>query len=172
MNYLKDKKAYLSGPIQYDTSNINWRIDPMNVLRTKFDIDIFDPFSDPKQQWVEVLKKAREQKDFETMAKIAKRFVRKDLAVVDRSDFVIAYLPDKVPTVGTHHEVINSNNLKKPTLLVTNMNDISYIPIWYFGFIPIEFMFPSWDSLYEYLNEINNGKYRENDRWSYVFGDV
>lgn len=80
MNYLKNKKVYLSGPIQYDISPTNWRIDPMNVLANKFNIDVFDPFSDPKQQWVEVLKEARNQKDFETMAKIAKRFVRKDLS--------------------------------------------------------------------------------------------
>lgn len=172
MNYLYNKKVYLSGPIQYDTSNLNWRLDPVHVFTESFGLDVFDPFADPKQQWTSTLKEAQATKDVETIVKIAKRFVRKDLAVVDRSDFVVAYLPHKVCTVGTHHEVISSNSLKKPTLLVTDTNDITNIPVWYFGFIPVEFMFPKWSSLYEYLNEVNLGHHKNNDRWSYVYGDV
>lgn len=172
MNYLHDKKVYLSGPIQYDTSETNWRVGPINSLKEKFQLDVFDPFADPKQQWTATLREAQNNGDVETIVKIAKKFVRKDLAVVDRSDFVIAYLPHKVPTVGTHHEVISSNTLKKPTLLVTDTNDITKIPVWYFGFIPVEFMFPNWDKLFNYLNEVNNGLHRSNNRWSYVYGDV
>jgi nucleoside 2-deoxyribosyltransferase len=61
---------------------------------------------------------ARDNKDYDTMAKIAKGFLRKDLSLVDRTDFLIANLPYKVPTTGTTHEIINSVNAKKPTMLV------------------------------------------------------
>jgi hypothetical protein len=132
---------------------------------------MFDPFSDPKQQWLPVLKECRDKKDYDTMSKIAKVFVRKDLAMVDRADLLIAYLPYKVPTTGTHHEIINSNNAKKPTLLVTD-DDISYIPLWYYGFIPTEFMFKSWTALYEYLESVNRGEQKHNDRWSFIYGDI
>lgn len=171
MNYLKNKRAYLSGPIQYDEIE-NWRINPSNVLRNEFEIDLFDPFSDPKQQWVPTLKQATEEKDIETIVRITKSFVRKDLCMVDRADFTIAYVPHKVPTTGTTHEVINSNNAKKPTLLVTNSPDITYIPLWYFGFIPTEFMFAGWDSLFSYLREVNDGNHRHNNRWSYIYGEI
>lgn len=172
MGFLRNKRAYLSGPIQHDPSGTNWRIYPTKILVEKFGIELFDPFADPKQQWVPLLTTAQEEKDYETIVKISKSFVRKDLCLVDRSDFIIAYLPYKVPTTGTHHEIINSNNAKKPTLLVTNLNDIVYIPLWYFGFIPKEFMFPSWDSLFQYLEAVDRGEHKHNNRWAYVYGEI
>lgn len=169
---LEGARGYLSGPIENDTTNFNWRIEPLKVLREEFKIDMFDPYVDPKQQWVPLLREARDQKDYNKIAQIAKDFVRKDLAMVDRSDFLIAYLPHQVLTTGTCHEIINSNNSKKPTLLVTNSNDIAYIPIWYFGFIPIDCMFANWEDLYEYLRDVNRGKHRTNNRWNFIYGDI
>ena len=169
--YLAGKRCYLSGPIQFgDTTN--WRDYPKQVLAEEFGLLVSDPFADPKQQWVPTLTKAQQDKDTETIVKIAKGFVRKDLCLVDRSDLLIAYLPYKVPTTGTHHEIINSNNAKKPTLLVTNLDHISYIPLWYFGFIPTEFMFVGWESLFVYLREVNDAKHKHNNRWSYIYGEI
>lgn len=171
MNYLKDKRCYLSAPIEMSQNN-NWRLEPTKILTEQFGINLFCPFNDPKQQWAPHLEQARKDKDYATMNKIAKGFVRKDLAMVDRADFVIAYLPYKVPTTGTHHEIINSNNAKKPTLLVSDKNDIAYLPLWYFGFIPSEFMFPNWDALYEFLESVNREEQRDNIRWSFIYGDL
>lgn len=171
-NPLENARCYLSGPIEYDSSGHNWRTEPTKVLTERFKINLFDPFADPKQQWVSSINQARVDKNFDLIVKIAKSFVRKDLAMVDRADMLIAFLPHKVPTTGTHHEIINSNNSKKPTLLVTDCNDISHIPLWYFGFIPPEFMFPNWETLYDYLESINQGKHRDNNRWSFIYGDI
>lgn len=172
MGFLKDKRVYLSGPIQFDDTNLNWRTEPKRRLTEGFGIDFFDPFDDPKQQWVPTLKHAQSIQDYPKMAEIAHRFVHKDLQMVARTDALIAYLPYKVPTTGTVHEIINSNENKKPTLLVTNMDDIAYIPLWYFGFIRLEFMFPNWDALFAYLSEVDEGKHRHNPRWSFIYGDV
>jgi len=171
MDYLKGKKTYISGPIE-NGSEENWRDAPKKILIEEFGIDVFDPFADPKQQWVPTLNKADEEEDYETIVSIAKSFVRKDLAIVDRADFVIAYLPFKVPTTGTVHEIINSNNAKKPTLLVTNQKKIAKIPKWYFGFINIKFMFAGWDNMFSYLREVNDGKHMDNNRWDYVYGKI
>lgn len=173
MHFLKSKKAYLSGAIEHDADqNHNWRIEPTEYLTNRFGINVFDPFADPKQQWVSSLNEARKARDYLAIQSRAKKFVRKDLGTVDRQDFLIAYLPYKVPTFGTTHEIISANDRKKPTLLVTDMNDIAYIPLWFFGFIPIEFMFPCWNALYDYLAEVDEGKHRENNRWSLVYEDV
>ena len=169
-NPLKDTRCYLSGPIEFGKNREDWRSEPTKELTKRFEIDLFDPFADPKQQWVPALKEARKNSDYETMVKIAKSFVRKDLCMVDRVDFTIAYLPYGVPTTGTTHEIINSNNAKKPTLLVTDSPSIAQIPLWYFGFIPTEFMFAGWESLFFYLEEVNNGKHMDNNRWDYVYG--
>lgn len=171
MNYLKQRRCYLSGPIQFGDES-NWRDNPKEILEKKFGLQVFDPFADPKQQWVPSLTEAQKTKDIETIVRISKGFVRKDLCLVDRSDFLIAYLPYKVPTTGTVHEIINSNNAKKPTLLVTNLEDISYIPLWYFGFIPKEFMFAGWASLFKYLEDVNDGQHKDNNRWSFIYGEI
>ncbi len=171
-NPLAGSRCYLSGPIENDTAEgHNWRDNPRDVLVNQFEIDLFDPFADPKQQWVPILTRARQEKNYEIMRKVAKRFVRKDLAMVDRADFVVAYLPYKVPTTGTHHEIIMSNNNKKPTLLVCPQGK-EFAPLWYYGFIPHELIFSSWEDLYRYLDEVNLGLHTNNDRWGFAYGLV
>lgn len=172
MNYLKDKRVYLSGPIECALENdLNWRTEPKRILTQELGVNLFDPFDDLKQQWVPILRDAREAKDYDTMSRIASDFVRKDLCMVDRSDFIIAYLPYKIPTTGTHHEIINSNAAKKPTLLICpdgkNKN-----PLWYFGFIKHKFMFGNWNDLFNYLREVDQGLHKEEDRWKFVYGLV
>lgn len=170
MSYLKGKRCYLSGAIEH-SQGCDWRDNPKKVLVEEFGIDIFDPFADPKQQWVPLLHEAQANKDFETMKRISSQFVRKDLCMVDRSDFLIAYLPYKVPTTGTHHEIINSINAKKPTLLVCPQGK-EKVPLWYYGFVPHEVMFGSWDELYAYLREVEAMKHTENNRWAFIYGLV
>ena len=171
MNVLQGKRCYLSGPIENDPSATNWRTEPKKVLLSEFRIDLFDPFEDPKQVWAEPLKVARDEHDYDEMARIAKMFVRKDLSMVDRADFVISCLPHRVPTTGTHHEIINSNNAKKPTLLVCPQGK-NLVPAWYYGFIPHDVMFGSWEELYTYLREVNAGKHKDNNRWHFIYGMV
>lgn len=165
---LKNKLVYLSGPIEFD-KDISWRDEPKSVLTNKFKLNIFDPFEDPKQKNTKALLKARESKDFKEVRKIVKSFVRKDLTKVDHSHLLIAYLPKGVPTTGTHHEIINANNRKIPVLLVCPQGK-EFIPLWYFGFIKHERMFGSWNDLYKFLQNVNEGKYLKDDRWAYIYG--
>lgn len=172
MSYLKDKRLYLSGPIEFGDSVVNWRDKPKSFFENQFGLQVFDPFADEKQKLVSVLDQAKKDKDYDTITKICKGFCRKDLSLVDRADILVAYLPYKVPTTGTVHEIINANNAKKPTLLVTNKDCITNIPLWYFGFIQKEFMFAGWDELYSYLIDVNAGKHKNNNRWSFVYGEI
>jgi nucleoside 2-deoxyribosyltransferase len=169
MSVLENARLYLSGPIENDPSKTNWRNAPTDVLIEEFKINVFDPYADPKQQWVPMLQEARKKKDYDEMRRICKAFVRKDLCMVDRSDFLIAYLPKGVYTTGTHHEIINAHNTKKPTLLVCPEGK-EFIPLWYFGFIPHQVMFGSWEDLYKYLREVNVGMHKDNRRWAFLYG--
>jgi nucleoside 2-deoxyribosyltransferase len=166
-NPLFGRTCYLSGPIELATDT-NWRPGPKKELLDRFGLDVFDPFADPKQQWLGPLKEARENFDYDRMRFIAKKFVRKDLGTVDRSDMLIGYLPYRVPTTGTNHEIITSNDLKKPTLLICPEGK-EKIPTWYYAFIRHEFMFGSWAALYDYLDEVAAGKHMDNDRWAFVY---
>lgn len=165
---LKGQDCYLSGPIEQCNAKENWRIPVIKTLTERYGLKVFDPHADPKQQWADDLKKARAEKDYKTMARIAKKFVRKDLQVVQRSDLVIAYLPFGVPTCGTHHEIFLSNMLKNPTLLVCPQGK-EFNPLWYFGFIPEEHMFGNWEDLYAYLDEVHSGQSKYNYRWDFIY---
>lgn len=164
MNKLCNRRCYLSGPIEYDDSGIDWRPPVKENLTTKFGIDVYDPFCDPKQLKSDALVAAKDAEDYEELWYITKQFVRKDLHEVDMSKFLIANLPYKVPTVGTVHEIINANDRKKPTLLVCTKGK-KFIPAWYFGFIKHKYMFGAWNELYDYLGEVNDGKHVDDDRW-------
>lgn len=170
MKLLKNKRCYLSAPIENALGlDRSWRDKVSNYLKTKFEIDLFDPFFDPKQQKAEQLVEARKEKNHNLIMEIAKSFVRKDLAMVDRSDFLIAYLPG-VKTTGTHHEIINASNSKKPVLLVCDQPDKYELPLWYYGFIPFEFMFSSWDELFVYLHKVDDGLKTDNPKWDFING--
>ena len=178
----------------------NWRIKPIEYLTNKFGIHMFDPNADPKQQKSYQLKEAKAQGDWETVKKVASGFVRKDLAQIDRSDFIIArFAYDKVyyesdfevmegpvftirynksgphlrqvPTTGTIHEIVNSDLYHKPTLLICELG-IQYIPTWLFGFVPLRYLFGSWDDLYKYLEKVDAGECQDDTRWNYVYGLV
>lgn len=166
--YLKNRRFYLGGPIEYGLKT-DWRSEPKRILTEEFGIDVFDPFSDPKQQWTTKLLEAKETEDWEMVTRIAKRFVHKDLTIVDRMDAIIAFLPYKVPTTGTVHEIINADERKKPTLLVC-LEGKKFINAWYFGIVRHEYMFGSWESLYDYLREVDAGRCMDDERWDLVYG--
>lgn len=169
-NYLTATRLYLSGPIEYQTDTA-WREPVVKYLYQFLNIDVFDPHSDPKQQWFQDLVEAKAAGNFDKVAEIAKGFVRKDLCMVDRADFLIAYLPKGVPTTGTHHEIVNAVNAKKPVLLVTD-GDKRNISSWYYGFIPHRVIFNTFEELYSYLHEVDDGLHKDNNRWQFVYGMI
>ncbi len=168
MGLLEGTKCYCGGPIEHNTGP-NWRIEVKEVLEGEFGIKVFDPFTDPKQQWFSTLEQARKDRDYKIMRKIARKFVRKDLCWVDRSDFLITNLPYRVVTTGSHHELTQANDRKKPTLLVCTKGK-QYLPFWYHGFIKEKYLFGNWHSLYNYLKDVELGKYNDDERWHYVLG--
>ena len=46
--------------------------------------------------------------NWDLVEEIAASFVAKDLSLVDRADILFAYLPYKISTCGSHHEIINA----------------------------------------------------------------
>lgn len=91
--------------------------------------------------------------------------------MVDRSDFLVAYVPYKVPTTGTIHEIVNSNNAKKPTLIICPEGK-EFAPAWLWGILPPSYFFGSWIELFNYLTEVDNGNHKEDNRWHFCYGIV
>jgi nucleoside 2-deoxyribosyltransferase len=163
---LKHRISYLAGPLDYATGE-DWRTPVKKVLMERFGLNVFDPSMDPKQAQVPKLNQLKEEGKYDELSEIVHAFVRADLSIVDRSDIFIACLPHKVPVFGTVHEIIVANTAKKPTLLVCPEGKHKFAG-WPFGFIRHEFMFGSWEDLYKYLQEVDDGLHANNDRWYFI----
>lgn len=167
MTILANKRLYLSSPIEY-CKDASWRPWVKEVLANEFKLRVLDPNDDPKQKEAVKLPPLKEQGNYGEVRRIVKNFVRMDLSIVDRADIFIAYVPHKVPTTGCVHEIVNSNNAKKPTLLVEGQSK-NRLASWYFGFIPDHFMFGKWEELFDFLRDVNAGKYEQDNRWWFLY---
>lgn len=169
MNKLLSKKTfYLSAPIEFGTDN--WRYEFKDNIIKKFDLNIYDPFLDPKQQWKEQITEARKEKDYDRIASIARKFYLKDCLMVDKSDGLIAYLPYGVATHGVPCEILQSIKANKPTYIVCPEGK-ELVPVWYYGMLSHNNMFGSLEDLIDYFEKIDNAKVDDEFLWS-IYGII
>lgn len=137
---LHGSRVYLSGPMDFVASRkiekaTGWRSRIGQFLR-KFGVTVFDPWNKPavrdmyeygregeqttdaRQTWTY----ERGKKGARARAAIASSFwpaLHIDLRMVDTSDFVIAFCPTNVYSVGTPHEIVTARQQRKPVLFVS-----------------------------------------------------
>jgi hypothetical protein len=139
-NLLRNSRVYLSGPMDFVASRevekkFGWRNRVSEFLQT-FGVTVFDPWFKPEIQGVkeygredETTAKVRTQWSFDpsekgasARASCADHFwpaLHMDLRMVDTSDFIVAYVPTNVYSVGTPHEIILCRSERKPVLFVS-----------------------------------------------------
>ena len=138
--YLNGARVYLSGPMDFVASRAEekrngWRVRVKQFLPS-YGAIVFDPWEKPKVRGLHEYGKedvasikTRENWTFEespngakTRAECAQNFwetMHIDLRMVDISDFVIAYCPTNIYSVGTPNEIITARNQHKPVLFVS-----------------------------------------------------
>lgn len=137
---LKDTRAYLSGPMDFVASRAaeaksGWRTRVGEFLRA-MGVTVFDPWNKPQvrglfeygREGAETTH-ARKAWNFEpgpegavARARCSGKFwetLHIDLRMVDTSDFIIAYCPTNIYSVGTPHEIVISRQQRKPVLFVS-----------------------------------------------------
>jgi hypothetical protein len=137
---LRGARVYLSGPMDFvasreDEKTNGWRARIGDVLRDLGAI-VFDPWNKPEarglhgygQEGVDT-DKDREKWTFEnsidgarTRAKLTGHYwetLHIDLRMVDTADFLVAYCPTNVYSVGTVHEIALARLERKPVLFVS-----------------------------------------------------
>lgn len=145
-NILEKTRCYLSGPMDFVGSRViekylGWRAILTPILKA-FAIRVLDPWNKPiirghvnyGQEGVQPNKEAYEA-DFWTNAQTRVRFERDfwetvhiDLRMTDLSDFVVAFVPTNVYSVGTVHEIIVARLQFKPVLLISPPVKYDFFP--------------------------------------------
>ena len=88
-----------------------------------------------------------------------------DLNLVDRADFIIAYINPKVPTFGSVEELVTAVRMKKPTFIAIEGKK-SQCPLWILGMFPHKYIYDDIDGVLDMILKINSGeKEIDSDRW-------
>ncbi|UCF70853.1 MAG: hypothetical protein JSW49_00830 [candidate division WOR-3 bacterium] len=152
---LSGARAYLSGPMDFvadraTEKKYGWRNRVGQFLR-HYGVTVFDPWNKPQVLGLHEYGREGEQTDpakkdwtfqdthagARSRAKCSGHFwetMHIDLRMVDTSDFIIAYCPTNIYSVGTPHEIIICRQQRKPVLFVSP---------------PV--VFPTYDKLEEHL---------------------
>ena len=145
-NYLRGTRVYLSGPMGFVASHVKekkvgWRSRVGEFLNAMGAV-VFDPWSKPvvhgfRDYGVEKVSmdKIPEIWSFEQTeagnearadcAELFRSTFNIDLRMVDTSDFIIAYCPTNIYSVGTAHEIVRARAQAKPVLLISPVVDFS-----------------------------------------------
>jgi hypothetical protein len=139
-NHLKGARVYLSGPMDFVASRAaekkyGWRTRVSQFLRS-YGVTVFDPWNKPQIRGlheygredvksIEVRDKWTfdpGKKGVEARGECAASFwetMHIDLRMVDVCDFLIAYCPTNIYSVGTVHEIVVARQERKPVLFVS-----------------------------------------------------
>ncbi|HEX9366506.1 MAG TPA: hypothetical protein VF921_07755 [Vicinamibacterales bacterium] len=137
---LDGTRVYLSGPMDFVASRANeakfgWRTRVGEFL-ARMGVTVFDPWNKPQVRGLHEYGRegigtddiknawtfARGATGARARAKVSGTFWETqhiDLRMVDTSDFVIAYCPTNIYSVGTPHEIIVAREQRKPVLFVS-----------------------------------------------------
>lgn len=139
-NILAGSRVYLSGPMDFVASRqlekkYGWRTRISKFLKEK-DVTVFDPWEKPEiiglhEYGKEDINTTDVRKEWnygntelncQQRANCANHFgptIHIDLRMVDVSDFIIAFCPTNIYSVGTVHEIILARQQHKPVLFVS-----------------------------------------------------
>lgn len=174
MNKLNNMVTYVAGPIDFALDNgVGWRKELKPWLEN-LGVKVLDPTDKPEgliDEQAENLHRRRQLKEqgrYYELSQLMKRIRCVDLRMCDKCDFVIIYLDLDVIMTGTIEESSWCNRMKKPCLIVCKQGKKN-VPDWWYGILPYQHIFSSFDELKEYLLKINNGKLEEYDKKRWIF---
>lgn len=169
MGLLNKIKIYTIGSMEYQNGE-SWR----NHLKDNFrfrGITVLDPYHkqfvqkiDESEERRVLLKKLRQEGEFEKLAEYCKEFRAFDLSCVDKSDAVVWYLDVNVPTIGSVEEFAWAVRLKRPSYVVVKQG-IKECPLWIFGMTPVNYIMSSLDEFIIEIGDLDTGRTKLDNRW-------
>jgi hypothetical protein len=176
-NRLFYNRVYLSGPIDNAKDfGVGWRSD-IKLALANLDLVFLDPCEKPMQiehacEDLENHTRRLEMKargDFETLSRDMRLIRCIDLRLADLCDFAIVHLDLDVYSTGTHEEITLLNRRKVPVLVHVEQGK-SKLPDWYWGALPHQHIFSTWDELVVYINGVafNEPPIDSFNRWRFI----
>jgi nucleoside 2-deoxyribosyltransferase len=170
-NVLNGSRVYLAGNMEYTAGALGWREYVKNKL-TPSGIKILSPVDTKfvghpteSPQDIARMKVERQNGNYDLVHSHMKRVVRKDLRLIDLSDFIIINMEVSKPTFGTMHELVVAVQQKKPIFLAISEGRSS-CPLWILGLLKPEYIYDSIEDVVETVIKIDKGNIKMNpDRW-------
>lgn len=168
---LKGTRVYLAGPLQYEnwSKAISWRdsikvdLKEMGIVPLSPLDKVFKNFEKEELGLHSKLNKLLKNGDLETVHQKMKSIRRRDLGLIDFSNFVICVFNPGVPTVGTIEELSLSQRSQKKVFIACERDKI---PLWLLAMFPPQCFFNSLEDIIKHLKLINNGKISiSNQHW-------
>lgn len=171
MNILNKTKVYLAGNLENANTNTNtWRDyikDELKSLNITFLSPLEHMFTDDMPEDEDnqfTVKTLRANGDFDAVHLHMKKIIRKDLRLVDISDFFIFNIDIKTPTYGTMHELVLASQQRKPVFI--SVGNKHQCPLWIMGLFSHKYIYNNVEEIVNILKEIDCGKVSiNNNRW-------
>lgn len=163
MNVLYRTKCYTIGPMEYADGS-NWRATVEQALQPR-NITVFNPYKKPflndcdESSDVRVrMRAAMRDGRYDEVSEWSRSIRRFDLNLVDRSDFIIAYIIPSTASWGTAEELSTAVSSRKPIFTVIE-GGIKNTPLWLMGQLKPKYLYDDIDQVLEMLKQIDDGKY-------------
>lgn len=173
IDILKRARCYLIGNLESESLSfaLDWRIrfahevKDMGIICLNPLEKMFSNFKEESFTFREEMFAALRDNDFDKVHKSMQEVRRRDLAAVDRSDFVVAYLNPLKPTFGSVEELSLAVSQNKHIFLVINGGK-NKCPLWLAGMIKPKFLYNNLDEVILELRKINSGDMdADNEHW-------
>lgn len=174
INYLKGKTVYLCGAMAAVADDgKQWREYVTTLLKQR-GVNILDPTRKKSRcaseidENKELFRKLILAADFDSLSKVFYPVARWDLRSVDKADFLIVNYDPTVHTVGTIDEIVIANIEHKPILVRYDPSQLDKFNPWLTVRVKPRHLFPSWETLFEHLDYVNQKihPYFDEDSWT------
>lgn len=170
MKLLNKTNCTVIGPMQYNNGRnireyFKQQLNPLNI--TVFD-HYNKPFENKKldesEKAAAQLKMWAETEQYDKIADL-KNIRAFDLALIEKSDFIIFHFIPGIVTVGSWEEFFLANRSKRPIFFITEGGK-KLTPYWVFWTIPHEYIYSSKEEVIDVLQKIDSGeKHIDSERW-------
>jgi len=176
LNILKKTKCTVIGPMQfYDGTAIR---DYFRSNLKDRGIIVFDHYNNPflnkyikdDKKTGSTIKQLMREGKYEEVEKY-KKIRTYDLALIDKSDFIILNFVPNITMCGTWEEFFWANRMKKPIFFISE-GDKKLTPHWVFWTIPEKYVYTSKEEVLKTILKIDDGRKKiDSDRWKLLKED-